>query len=116
MLTNNPATRIWIVSSNWRSTYEKRVTNTNHLWPEMTRPPYRLTRHTSSPCFVRETPSGIPWRNSWSPRLSTELISLGLHQDGEFIWPPVDFRIDDTPHVLVTSPRHVIERDSVRIL
>ncbi len=48
--------------------------------------------------------------------LSTELISLGLHQDGEFIWPPVDFRIDDTPHVLVTSPRHVIERDSVRIL
>ena len=48
--------------------------------------------------------------------LSAELISLGLHQDGEFIWPPVDFRIDDTPHVLVTSPRHVIERDSVRIL
>ena len=48
--------------------------------------------------------------------LSTELISLGLHQDGEFIWPPVDFRIDDTPHVLVTSPRHVIERESVRIL
>ena len=48
--------------------------------------------------------------------LSTELIALGLHQDGEFIWPPVDFRIDDTPHVLVTSPRHVIERDSVRIL
>ncbi|MYA60760.1 MAG: hypothetical protein F4X40_09470, partial [Chloroflexi bacterium] len=48
--------------------------------------------------------------------LSTELIALGLHQDGEFIWPPVDFRIDDTPHVLVTSPRDVIERDSVRIL
>ena len=48
--------------------------------------------------------------------LSTELISLGLHQDGEFIWPPVDFRIDDTPHVLVTSPRHKIERDAVRIL
>ena len=48
--------------------------------------------------------------------ISTELISLGLHQDGEFIWPPVDFRIDDTPHVLVTSPRDVIKRDSVRIL
>ena len=48
--------------------------------------------------------------------ISTELISLGLHQDGKFIWPPVDFRIDDTPHVLVTSPRDVIKRDSVRIL
>lgn len=48
--------------------------------------------------------------------ISTELIELGLHQQGEFIWPPVDFRIDDTPHVLVTSPRHTIERDSVRLL
>ena len=48
--------------------------------------------------------------------ISTELVALGLNQDGDFIWPPVDFRIDDTPHVLVTSPRHVIERDSVRIL
>ena len=48
--------------------------------------------------------------------ISTELISLGLHQDGKFIWPPVDFRIDDTPHVLVTSRRDVIKRDSVRIL
>ncbi len=48
--------------------------------------------------------------------ISTQLISLDLHQNGEFVWPPVDFRIDDTPHVLVTSPRHAIERDSVRIL
>ncbi len=48
--------------------------------------------------------------------ISTELISLGLNKNGDFIWPPVDFRIDDTPHVLVTSPRNVIERDSVRIL
>ena len=48
--------------------------------------------------------------------LSTELIGLRLNQDGVFIWPPVDFRIDDTPHVLVTSPRDVINRDSVRIL
>ncbi len=48
--------------------------------------------------------------------ISTELIALGLNKNGEFIWPPVDFRIDDTPHVLVTSPRDVIERDSVRIL
>ncbi len=48
--------------------------------------------------------------------ISTELIKLGLHQDGEFIWPPVDFRIDDTPHILVTSPRDKIERDSVRLL
>ena len=48
--------------------------------------------------------------------LSTELVTLGLNRSGEFVWPPVDFRIDDTPHVLVTSPRHVIERESVRIL
>ena len=48
--------------------------------------------------------------------ISTELIALGLNKNGDFIWPPVDFRIDDTPHVLVTSPRDVIERDSVRIL
>ena len=48
--------------------------------------------------------------------ISSELIRLGLHQDGEFIWPPVDFRIDDTPHVLVTSPRDAIRRDSVRLL
>ena len=48
--------------------------------------------------------------------ISTQLIKLGLHQYGEFVWPPVDFRIDDTPHVLVTSPRNVIQRASVRIL
>ena len=48
--------------------------------------------------------------------ISTELIRLGLHQDGEFIWPPVDFRIDDTPHVFVTSPRDEIRRNSVRLL
>ena len=49
-------------------------------------------------------------------QISTELIALNLNKNGDFIWPPVDFRIDDTPHVLVTSPRHVIQRDSVRIL
>ena len=48
--------------------------------------------------------------------ISSELIALGLNKNGDFIWPPVDFRIDDTPHVLVTSPRDVIQRDSVRIL
>ena len=48
--------------------------------------------------------------------ISTELIDIGLNKNGDFIWPPVDFRIDDTPHVLVTSPRDVIQRDSVRIL
>ncbi len=48
--------------------------------------------------------------------LSSEVTLLGLHQSGEFVWPPVDFRIDDTPHVLVTSPRNVIQRDSVRLL
>ena len=48
--------------------------------------------------------------------ISTELTALGLNKNGDFIWPPVDLRIDDTPHVLVTSPRDVIQRDSVRIL
>ena len=48
--------------------------------------------------------------------ISTEIIDIGLNQNGDFIWPPVDFRIDDTPHVLVTSPRDAIERDSVRLL
>ena len=48
--------------------------------------------------------------------ISTELIAVGLNKNGDFIWPPVDFRIDDTPHVLVTSPRDVIKRDAVRIL
>ena len=48
--------------------------------------------------------------------ISTELIELGLHQQDDFIWPPVDFRIDDTPHVLVTSPRNEIRRHSIRLL
>ena len=30
---------------------------------------------------------------------------------GSFIWPPVDFRIDSPPKLLVTSPRDVIRRD-----
>ena len=48
--------------------------------------------------------------------ISSELVRLNLNWSDEFIWPPVDFRIDDTPHVLVTSPREAIERDSVRLL
>ena len=30
---------------------------------------------------------------------------------GSFVWPPVDFRIDSPPKLLVTSPRDVIRRD-----
>jgi len=29
---------------------------------------------------------------------------------GSFLWPPVDFRLDNPPSVLVVSPRNVIER------
>ncbi len=42
--------------------------------------------------------------------ISAELIEQDLNVFGEFIWPPVDFRIDNPPSVLVISPRDRIER------
>jgi hypothetical protein len=37
-------------------------------------------------------------------------LFLVLNAAGMTIWPPVDFRLDATPRVLVTSPRERIER------
>ena len=42
--------------------------------------------------------------------ISSVLIEAGLSSVGGLIFPPVDFRLTQTPHVLVTSPRDRIER------
>ena len=42
--------------------------------------------------------------------VSGVLVEQGLNAAGEFVWPPVDVRLDRTPHLLVTSPRDRIER------
>lgn len=42
--------------------------------------------------------------------ISAELVEADLNVFGGFIWPPVDFRIDNPPSVLVISPRDHIER------
>lgn len=42
--------------------------------------------------------------------ISAELVEVDLNVTGGFIWPPVDFRIDNPPSVLVISPRDHIER------
>ena len=38
------------------------------------------------------------------------LRDLGIGELGPITWPPVDFRLDLTPRVLVTSPRDRIQR------
>ena len=42
--------------------------------------------------------------------ISSVLVEAGLSSVGGLIFPPVDFRLTRTPHVLVTSPRDRIER------
>lgn len=42
--------------------------------------------------------------------ISARLVEVGLNVAGDFIWPPVDFRIDNPPSVLVISPRDRIDR------
>ena len=42
--------------------------------------------------------------------VSTTLRDLGFGGIGGSLWPPVDFRLEEPPHVLVTSPRDRIER------
>lgn len=42
--------------------------------------------------------------------LSRVVVQEGLNAAGGIVWPPVDFRLDRTPRVLVTSPRDRIER------
>lgn len=48
--------------------------------------------------------------------LSLTLAQRGFGGRGDFLWPPVDFRIDDTPSILVTSERDVIRRREGRLL
>ncbi len=48
--------------------------------------------------------------------LSDVLVDVGLNAAGSFIWPPVDFRLDETPNVLIASPRDHIERTGAVLL
>ncbi len=48
--------------------------------------------------------------------ISAQLVNLGLSQGDEFVWPPVDFRLHQPPNIVVTSPRHVIRRDEVKLI
>ena len=48
--------------------------------------------------------------------LSLTLASFGFRSWGDFMWPPVDFRIDNPPSILVTSPRNFIERRESRLI
>ena len=48
--------------------------------------------------------------------ISSVLIEAGLSSVGGLIFPPVDFRLTQTPHVLVTSPRDRIERGDEALL
>ncbi len=42
--------------------------------------------------------------------ISAVVDEQGLGAPGDFLWPPVDFRLDQPPRVLITSPRDRIER------
>lgn len=48
--------------------------------------------------------------------LSLTLASYGFRSWRDFIWPPVDFRIDNPPSLLMTSPRNVIARRESRLI
>lgn len=48
--------------------------------------------------------------------LSLTLASFGFRSWGDFMWPPVDFRIDNPPSLLMTSTRNVISRRESRLI
>lgn len=48
--------------------------------------------------------------------ISAEIVNLDLNVFGGFIWPPVDFRIDNPPSVLVISPRDRIQRSETVLI
>ena len=48
--------------------------------------------------------------------ISKQVIKLDLHQSGKFIWPPIDFRFEEPPSIVVTSPRHTIRLGEVRLV
>ena len=43
-------------------------------------------------------------------RINDKLRENGLNVNGRFTWPPVDFRLDNPPSVLIISPRDEISR------
>jgi hypothetical protein len=51
-------------------------------------------------------------------RLTATVKELGLtrHFGGDIVWPPVDIEFEDTPSVLVESPRAEIRKESERLL
>ena len=48
--------------------------------------------------------------------ISTQLKAQGLGSGNAFLWPPVDFRIDNPPSLLVISPRDRIERSETILI
>lgn len=48
--------------------------------------------------------------------ISKQVIKLDLHQSGKFIWPPIDFRFEEPPSIIVTSPRHTIRLGEVKLV
>ncbi len=48
--------------------------------------------------------------------ISAQLIEQDLNVLGAFIWPPVDFRLDPPPSILVVSPRDRIYRDENHLI
>ena len=48
--------------------------------------------------------------------ISTRIREQGLGSRGSFLWPPVDFRIDNPPSLLVISPRDRIERSETILI
>ncbi len=48
--------------------------------------------------------------------ISTQLREQGLSSKRSFLWPPVDFRIDNPPSLLVISPRDHIERSETILI
>jgi hypothetical protein len=48
--------------------------------------------------------------------LSRVVVQQGLNAAGGFVWPPVDFRFDQPPRLLVTSPRDRIERQQTVLI
>ena len=48
--------------------------------------------------------------------ISLTISSVGFGGWFDTLWPPVDFRLDNPPNLLVTSPRHVIDLRESRLL
>ena len=65
----------------------------------------RLERLTTESAAIRD---GV--EEYLEGALSTEVAAQDLDTVGGIVWPPVDFRLDQSPSLLVLSPRDRIER------